>query len=207
MQAHAMRIHSSSFEPRGPIPAEFALGAAAGFGGNRNPQLAWDEVPAGTHSFALLCIDADAPTDPSLAGRDDMEIPVTHPRGEFVHWVMVDIPADVREIPAGSCSDGVDKGGKRTPPDPAGARQGLNDYTGWFAGSDDMRGDYLGYDGPYPPPNDLRLHRYFFRLFALDVETLALPERFAAGDVFRAMHGHVLAEASVHGTYALHPAV
>src|SRR3546814_17037264 len=49
------------------------------------------------------------------------------------------------------------------------------------------------------------MHRYFFRLFALDVDRLDLPERFTAGDVFRAMHAHVLAEASVHGNYSLHP--
>jgi Raf kinase inhibitor-like YbhB/YbcL family protein len=201
-----MRIRSDSFEHRQPIPAEFAMGAPGGFGGNRNPHLAWDGAPDGTRSFALLCIDTDAPTDPSLAGKDGVEIPVEHPRGDFVHWAMADIPADVREIAAGSCSDGVTKGGKRAPSGPAGARQGLNDYTGWFAGDDGgMRGEYFGYDGPYPPPNDLRVHRYFFRLFALDVERLELPEKFTAADVFRAMHGHVLAEAAVHGTYALHP--
>jgi Raf kinase inhibitor-like YbhB/YbcL family protein len=66
-----------------------------------------------------------------------------------------------------------------------------------------MGGDYLGYDGPYPPAHDLRLHRYFFRVFALDVERLDLPARFDAGDVFRAMHGHVLAEAATYGTYSL----
>src|SRR3546814_13762794 len=71
-----MRIHSSSFDSNGTIPSEFALGAPGGFGGNRNPQLAWEDAPTGTRSFALLCIDADAPTDPSLAGRDDLEIPV-----------------------------------------------------------------------------------------------------------------------------------
>jgi Raf kinase inhibitor-like YbhB/YbcL family protein len=201
-----MRIRSDSFEHRQPIPAEFAMGAPGGFGGNRNPHLAWDGAPDGTRSFALLCIDTDAPTDPSLAGKDGVEIPVEHPRGDFVHWAMADIPADVREIAAGSCSDGVTKGGKRDPSGPAGARQGLNDYTGWFAGDDGgMRGEYFGYDGPYPPPNDLRVHRYFFRLFALDVERLDLPEEFTAADVFTAMHGHVLAEAAIHGTYALHP--
>ncbi len=47
------------------------------------------------------------------------------------------------------------------------------------------------------------MHRYFFRLFALDVATLELPPRFTAADVHRAMHGHVLAEAAVHGTYSL----
>ena len=102
-----MRIWSDSFEHRGRIPAEFALGAPDGFGGNRNPHLAWDDVPDGTRSFALLCIDTDAPTDPSLAGRDDVEIPVEHPRGEFVHWAVADIAADVRAIEAGSASDGA----------------------------------------------------------------------------------------------------
>ena len=199
-----MQASSDSFEHRGRIPPEFALGAPGGFGGNRNPQIAWRDVPDGTRSFALLCIDTDAPTDASLAGKDGVEIPVAHPRGDFVHWAMVDIPAGVREIVAGSCSDGFDKGGKRAPNGPEGARQGLNDYTGWFAGDDALRGQYLGYDGPYPPPNDLREHRYFFRVFALDVERLDVAEQFTAGDVFRAMHGHVLAEASIYGTYSLH---
>lgn len=203
-----MRIRSDSFDNGKPIPAEFAMGAPDGFGGNRNPHLAWDGVPDGTRSFALLCTDADAPTDPSLAGKEGVEIPVEHPRGDFVHWAMADIPAGVREVPAGSCSDGVTQGGKRDPAGPAGARQGLNDYTGWFAGDDSgMRGEYFGYDGPYPPPNDLRMHRYFFRVFALDVGALDLPGKFTAADVFRAMHGHVLAEAATHGTYALHPGV
>ena len=203
-----MRIRSDNFEHRQPIPLEFALGARdgeGGFGGNRNPQLAWDEVPEGTRSFALLCIDADAPTDASLAGKAGVEIPVAHPRGDFVHWAMVDIPAAVREIAAGSCSDGVTKGGKPAPQGPDGARQGLNDYTGWFAGNAELAGDYFGYDGPYPPPNDLRTHRYFFRLFALDVDKLPIEDRFTAAGVFAAMHGHVLAEASTYGTYSLHP--
>ena len=70
-----------------------------------------------------------------------------------------------------------------------------------------MGGDYFGYDGPYPPSNDLRLHRYFFRLFALDVARLAVPERFTAANVFRAMDGHVLTEAATWGTYSLNPGV
>ncbi|MCA0392627.1 MAG: YbhB/YbcL family Raf kinase inhibitor-like protein [Proteobacteria bacterium] len=198
-----MEIRSDSFEHRGRIPADFAMGAADGFGGNRNPHLAWDGVPDGTRSFALLCIDTDAPTDPTLAGKAGVEIPVAHPRGDFVHWAMVDVAADVRAIAAGSASEGVVKRGKATPGGPPGARQGLNDYTGWFAGDADLAGDYHGYDGPYPPPNDLRVHRYFFRLFALDVATLGLPARFTAGDALRAMQGHVLAEAATYGTYSL----
>ena len=109
-------------------------------------------------------------------------------------------------MPAAAAT-GSRKRGKQAPAGPEGARQGLNDYTGWFAGDADMGGDYFGYDGPYPPPNDLRLHRYFFRLFALDVDGCALPARFTAADVFHAMHAHVLGETAIYGTYSLHPAV
>ena len=66
-----MKIHSDSFEHGKPIPPEFAMGARHGkdgFGGNRNPHLAWSDVPDGTQSFALLCIDTDAPTDGALVG-------------------------------------------------------------------------------------------------------------------------------------------
>lgn len=202
-----MQIHSDSFTAGKPIDAAFALGAPDGFGGNRNPHLAWDDVPDGTCSFALVCIDPDAPTVAEMAGRDDVQIPRDQPRTDFVHWVVADIPAGVRAIDAGACSDGVTKGGKRAPGGIAGARQGRNDYTGWFKGDAELGGDWRGYDGPYPPPNDLRPHRYFFRLFALDVDTLPLDDGFTAADLLTALQGHVLAEATVWGSYALHPAV
>ncbi|RZA29756.1 MAG: YbhB/YbcL family Raf kinase inhibitor-like protein [Lysobacteraceae bacterium] len=201
-----MRVRSDSFDHGTAIPEAFAMGAADGFGGNRNPHLAWDEVPPGTRSFALLCLDPDAPTVAATVGRTDLQIPVEQPRAEFIHWVMVDIPASTRTIEAGSCSEGISARGKQDPPGPAGARQGLNDYTGWFAGDADMGGDYFGYDGPYPPFNDLRRHRYFFRLFALDVDSLDLPARFDAAAALRAMQRHVLGEALVSGTYSLNPA-
>jgi len=201
-----MKIHSDSFAHRARVPAEFAAGQPTadgyGFAANRNPHLAWDDVPAGTRSFALLCIDPDVPTDIAPA-----QIPADQPRTDFTHWVIVDVPADLRTIAAGSCSESVTPHGKSAPNGPRGSRQGLNDYTGWFATDAGMRGDWCGYDGPFPPPHDLRLHRYFFRVFALDVAKLELPARFTAGDVLQAMHGHVLGEASLYGTYSLNPAV
>ena len=202
-----MHLSSDSITNGQPIPATFAAGTAEGFAPNRNPQLAWHDVPAGTRSFALLCIDPDVPTVPETVGRQDRTVPRDQPRAHFAHWAMADIPADVRELAAGSCSDGFTVGGKTQPAGPAGSRQGLNDFTGWFAGTPDMAGQYLGYDGPYPPFNDERVHRYFFRVFALDVAQLALPTPFTAADVLHAMHGHVLAEASLHGTYTLNPAL
>ncbi|WP_295946395.1 YbhB/YbcL family Raf kinase inhibitor-like protein [uncultured Xanthomonas sp.] len=201
-----MRLRSDSIQPGQPIAATYAMGQADGFGGNRNPHLAWDAVPAGTQSFVLLCVDPDVPTVAEMVGRDDVQIPVEQPRTEFVHWVAVNLPADLRDIAEGSASDGVVAKGKQQPPGLDGARQGLNSYTDWFAGDAAMGGDYHGYDGPYPPANDLRVHRYFFRLFALDVARLDVPARFTAADALRAMQGHVLAEASLHGTYSLNPA-
>ena len=204
-----MRIHSNSFQHQQSLPAEFAAGQPTadgfGFAPNRNPHLAWDEVPSGTRSFVLLCVDPDVPTVAEMVGKEGVLIPVGQPRTEFNHWVMVDIPATVREIAAGACSDGLVPHGKQAPDGPPGARQGLNDYTGWFAGDPAMAGDWYGYDGPFPPPNDLRMHRYFFRVFALDVERLAVPDRYTAADALAAMHGHVLAEAGIYATYSLHP--
>ena len=202
-----MRLTSSSFDNGQPLPVALAAGKADGFSSNRNPQLAWDEVPEGTASFVLLCVDPDVPTVPSMVGAEGVIIPQEQPRCDFSHWVMVDIPADVREIAEGACSDGFVVGGKQAPAGPAGARQGINDYTGWFAGDATMAGTYRGYDGAYPPANDARVHRYFFRLFALDIATLPVDGDFTAAQVQAAMQGHVLAEASIHATYSLNPAL
>lgn len=202
-----MRLTSSSFDNGQPLPEAIAAGKADGFAGNRNPHLAWEDVPAGTASFALVCVDPDVPTVPEMVGAEGVTIPVEQPRCDFIHWVMVDIPADVRQIGEGTCSDGFAVGGKRAPAGPAGARQGVNDYTAWFAGDARMAGTYYGYDGPYPPANDARVHRYFFRLFALDIARVPVEGDFTAAQVLSAIQGHVLAEAAIHGTYTLNPAL
>lgn len=204
-----MKLRSDDFGDMQPIPEALAFGRPGDgepcvLAGNRSPHLAWSDVPAGTRSFALLCVDADAPTSADDVNRSDRRVPASLPRAEFTHWLLVDIAPECRELAAGSCGVGVVAHGKQSPPGPPGSKQGLNDYTGWFAGDAAMAGDYYGYDGPYPPPNDLRTHRYFFRLFALGTDRLQLPAGFAAGDVFQAMRGHVLAETAIYGTYSLH---
>lgn len=206
-----MKLRSDSFSDGGWIPAEFAFGRRGDAGeacvlsSNRNPHLAWDDVPPGTRSFALLCIDPDVPTRADDVNQSDREVPASLPRCEFAHWVMADIAPQLRQIAAGSCSDGVTAGGKRLPPGPAGARQGLNDYTAWFAGDGDMGGDYLGYDGPCPPFNDALVHRYVFSLYALDLDALPLSSGFNAAELRTAMAGHILAEAQIVGRYGLNP--
>ena len=87
------------------------------------------------------------------------------------------------------------------------ARQGINDYTSWFAGDADMAGDYHGYDGPCPPWNDTIVHRYVFTLYALDIERLPVQGQFTGQQVREAIKGHVLDEAKVTGLYSLNPAV
>ena len=67
-----------------------------------------------------------------------------------------------------------------------------------------MSGDYGGYDGPWPPFNDERLHHYVFTVYALDVNKLELRSRFTGGDAINAMEGHVLDLASIVATYSLH---
>ena len=125
------------------------------------------------------------------------------PRVDFTHWVLIDLPASCTSIDAGQFSGEVTPCGKAGPGAPLGSRQGINDYTAWFAGDADMRGDYYGYDGPCPPWNDLRLHRYVFTVYALDVAQMDLTGKFTGPEALVAMQGHILAQASMTGTYTL----
>jgi len=207
-----MRVRSDDLEHMQPIAEEFAFGkpgdgAPVALSANRNPHLAWSEVPNGTRSFALFVVDTDVPTRGDDVNKEGRHVPASLPRTEFFHWVMVDIPGECHELGTGSCADGVVAHGRRNPPGPPGAKQGINDYTGWFANDPAMSGDYYGYDGPCPPWNDDLLHHYHFRVYALDVPTLGLAGKFTAAAARTAMQGHVLAEAAITGTYTLNAAL
>lgn len=207
-----MFLESDDFDHQAPIPAEFALARPDSalhsvLSANRNPGLAWGDVPAGARSLVLLCIDVDVPTVGDDVNQEGRSVSRDLPRTEFVHWMMVDVPPSSRGVAAGECSDGVIPGGKADPPGPAGARQGANDYTGWFAGDPGMAGTWRGYDGPGPPWNDELVHHYHFQLFALDVERLDVPDDFTLAEVRAAMDGHVLAQAELVGTYTQNPAL
>ena len=96
-------------------------------------------------------------------------------------------------------------GGKRELPGPKGSRQGVNDYTSWFANDADMTGTYRGYDGPCPPWNDMRVHRYHFTVYALSCERAPLDGDFTGSQALEAIRPLVLAEARITGTYSLNP--
>ena len=146
------------------VVSAFAMGAAipmkyTGGGENISPPLSWSKVPAGTQSITIICDDPDAPG------------------GEWVHWVLFNLPPDVTKLDAS-----IAKQAKL----PNGAIQGLTDY------------NRAGYDGPWPPPG--KAHRYFFKVYALDIK-LDLTEKVRKGDVVKAMQGHVLAQGQIQGTF------
>lgn len=103
---------------------------------------------------------------------DDPDAPV----GTWVHWVVYGMPAALRELAEGLPARDVLGVGT----------QGLNDFR------------KVGYGGPCPPRGPA--HRYFFKLYALDIE-LTLPPRKTKAEVLKAMEGHVLGQVDLMGRY------
>lgn len=205
-----MRLSTDSFEGGGTISARNAFAKPhptehVTLADNKNPSLAWSDVPDGTRSFALICHDYDVPSKGDDVNQEDREVPADLPRVDFFHWVVVDLPADLRSIAEGEFADGVVPGGQKVAEGPHGCRQGLNDFTGWFSGDPDMGGRYYGYDGPAPPWNDSIVHHYVFTVYALNIESIPVSGDFTGHEVREALTGHVLAEASVMGTYTQNP--
>ena len=97
------------------------------------------------------------------------------PRMTWVHWVLYNIPVTV----SGMVEDTAKNGS------PPGTSEGKNDWK------------RTGYGGPCPP---IGRHRYFHKLYALDVKLSDLKEPTKA-ELERAMQGHILATASLIGTY------
>jgi Raf kinase inhibitor-like YbhB/YbcL family protein len=205
-----MKLWSDTFTNGQPIPERCAFGKHHAeqhveLTENKNPHLAWSDLPTGTKSLVLICHDSDVPSKPDNVNREGVTVPADLPRVGFYHWVLVDLAPDVSSVAEGEFSDGITAKGKSGPPSARGTRQGLNNYTQWFAGDADMGGTYFGYDGPCPPWNDEIVHHYHFTLFALDVDTLPVTGEFGGDDVRKAMQGHVLGQVSIAGTYHINP--
>lgn len=121
-----MKLKSTAFEDNGNIPSEYTCD-----GEDVSPQLSWDDPPEGTNSFALSVTDPDAPG------------------GEWIHWLVYDIPKDVRSLERGKL--------------PAEAKLVVNDF------------GKKEYGGPCPPSGT---HRYIFTLYALDSEHLENLDKY-----------------------------
>jgi Raf kinase inhibitor-like YbhB/YbcL family protein len=203
-----MKLWSDSWINGDPIPPRYAAGRPDGagratFSDNINPHLAWSDLPAGTRSLALICHDFDVPSrgdDVNQAGR---EVPASLPRVDFFHWVLVDLPPAPSVIAEGQYSAAWVARGKPGPATTGPARQGLNDYTGWFAADAALAGNYFGYDGPFPPFNDSLVHHYVFTLYALAVPRLPIDGIFTGQQARQTLAHHVLGEATLSGTYTL----
>ena len=208
-----MKLWSDSWTNGDQIPARYAAGRPDGagratFGDNLSPHLAWSDLPPGTRSLVLICHDFDVPGEGADVNRPDREIAADLTRVDFFHWVLIDLPPTPAEIAEGAMSRGFTPRGKpgpavMGPAGIAGARHGLNDYTGWFAGDAAMAGQYFGYDGPFPPWNDSLVHHYVFTLYAVAVARLPLEGVFDGHAVRRELAGRVLGEATFSGTYTL----
>jgi len=207
-----MKLTSDSITDGQPIPAEFAFcmpdpEAHVRLGANRNPHLAWSELPAGTRSLVLICHDPDVPSRGDDVNQEGRQVPADLPRVDFTHWVLVDLKPDRNGIAAGEFCSQVTARGKPGPEGPDGTRHGINSYTDWFAGDDQMTGDYYGYDGPCPPWNDSIVHHYHFTLYALDLPRCPVTGHFDRDQTLAAIRGHILAQASIVGTYSVNPEI
>ncbi len=183
-----------------PHPSQHAILA-----GNKNPHLAWGDVSRDAKSLVLIAHDSDAPLSKDMVNKPDKILPFDAPRGEFFHWVLVDIPPSGSPIQPGEFSKGVIAKGKPGPAAPRGMRQGLNDYTQWFKGNPAMEGNYFGYDGAGPPWNDEKIHHYHFTLFALKEKKCPVEGNFTAKDVLNALVGKVIDKVRLSCLYAIYP--
>lgn len=153
----SLALTSPAFSHNGQIPKQYTCQ-----GDDVSPALAWDDLPEGTKSLALIVDDPDAP-DPAA------------PKTTWVHWVLYNIPPG---------ASGLRKAIEPTDL-PRGTREGKNDWK------------RTGYGGPCPP---IGRHRYFHKLYALDVmlPDLKQPTRT---ELENAMKGHVIGKIELIGTY------
>lgn len=149
-ESQGFSVSSPAFGNNRQIPREFTCS-----GDNQSPALTWRDAPAKTRSYVLIVRDPDAPS------------------GEFIHWIIFDIPAGTHELKSGI--------GRSDPPS-----QGTNSF------------GRIGYDGPCPPPG--RTHHYKFDLMALD-STLDLSRGASADQVESEASAHRLATTELTGKF------
>jgi Raf kinase inhibitor-like YbhB/YbcL family protein len=157
--ASTLSLTSPAFADGGAMPARYTCDDQR----DMSPPLSIAGVPAETQSLVLIMDDPDIP----------QEVKTTYGIDVFDHWVLYDMPADMREMSEGVVAGTAGKNGA-----------GQNAYT-----------------GPCPPPQyEPKEHRYIFILYALDT-MLGLPAGATKAEVVAAMEGHILAQARLIGRY------
>lgn len=162
--AAAFELHSPDFTNKAPIPERNVFSGFGCTGANQSPALSWTEPPAGTRSLAVTIYDPDAPTGSG-----------------WWHWVVFNLPADTRGLPAGA-------GDPEKPTLPAGAAQSRTDF------------GTPGYGGPCPPQGD-KPHRYVVTVHALKVDNLPLPSDTSGAMVGFNLNAASLAKATLTARY------
>ncbi len=153
-EARDFALFSTAFDYGEPIPELYTCD-----GEDSSPPLSWENPPEETAAFVLVVSDPDAPS------------------GNWVHWVLYDIPGDAQFLtPA-------------LPPQEELPDGGVHGKNSWRR---------LGYGGPCPPQGSA--HRYFFTLYALDAP-LTLDPGATRDQLFEAMEGHLIAKTELMGTY------
>jgi Raf kinase inhibitor-like YbhB/YbcL family protein len=150
-----IKLYSTAFKNGDFIPSKYSCE-----GSNVSPQIHWNEELKDVKSFAIIVDDPDAPS------------------GDFVHLVIYNIPANVREIhedvtPSRNISDQI--------------LLGTNSF------------GHIGYSGPCPPSG--KPHRYFFRIYALDTLLHHLESGATKAQLEKAMQGHIIGEGEFMGKY------
>jgi Raf kinase inhibitor-like YbhB/YbcL family protein len=153
-------LTSSAFKNGGQIPTKYCMMQIQG-GQNISPPLSWSDPPKGTKSFALFCVD-------------------THPiANNWIHWAVVNIPADWRGIEEGASGTKKMKG----------ALELKNSY------------GFKGWGGPMPPEGS-GVHNYEFHLLALPYEKADLPTiPNTSVSLLKHLQKEALAESVLVGTY------
>ncbi len=157
------RVTSTDMTNGKMMASDQVLNGFGCMGSNNSPEVKWENAPAITKSFAVTLYDPDAPTGSG-----------------WWHWVAVDIPASVRELPKGA--------GKGTGNLSIGGRQTRTDF------------GQPGYGGPCPPMGD-KPHRYVLTVYALDTDKLDVPNDASGAFVGFNLHGHTIAKASITARY------
>jgi len=163
--ANGFVLNSPQLQNHGKMATEQVFNSFGCEGKNISPELHWSQPPAGAKSFAVTVYDPDAPTGSG-----------------WWHWVVFNIPADVRTLPADAGN--IDMGLA-----PKGCVQSMTDF------------GKPGYGGACPPKGH-GVHHYIFTVFALDVDSLPLTASASAAMVGFYLNQHTLGKAQLTVTYS-----